>query len=139
MDELAAATGTDPIELRLKYLDAADTRGIEVLNRVAALARWDKRASPRSDQNGDLFSGRGVAYCKCELVRTYIAVIAEVEVKRSTGEVRATQFYVVHDCGQIINPDGLLSQIEGNVIQTVSRTLKEELTFSRSAVTSLDW
>ena len=53
MDELAAATGTDPIEFRLKYLDAADTRGIEVLNRVAALARWDKRASPRSDQNGD--------------------------------------------------------------------------------------
>ena len=139
IDELAASAGTDPIEFRLKYLDAADTRGVEVLNRVAALARWDKRASPRSGQNGDLVTGRGVAYCKYELVRTYIAVIAEVEVKRSTGEIRATKFYVAHDCGQIINPDGLLSQIEGNVIQTVSRTLKEELAFSRSAVTSLDW
>ena len=139
IDELAASAGTDPVEFRLKYLDAADTRGVEVLNRVAALARWDKRASPRSGQNGDLVTGRGVAYCKYELVRTYIAVIAEVEVKRSTGEIRATKFYVAHDCGQIINPDGLLSQIEGNVIQTVSRTLKEELAFSRSAVTSLDW
>jgi CO/xanthine dehydrogenase Mo-binding subunit len=53
--------------------------------------------------------------------------------------MRCTRFYVAHDCGQIINPDGVKSQIEGNVIQTVSRTLKEELKFSRSAVTSLDW
>jgi CO/xanthine dehydrogenase Mo-binding subunit len=48
-------------------------------------------------------------------------------------------FFVVHDCGQVINPDGLRNQIEGNVVQTVSRTLKEELTFDRSMVTSLDW
>ena len=60
-------------------------------------------------------------------------------LKRSTGEIRVTRFYVAHDCGQIINPDGVKSQIEGNVIQTVSRTLKEELKFSHSAVTSLDW
>jgi len=46
---------------------------------------------------------------------------------------------VVQDCGQIINPDGVRNQIEGSVIQTVSRTLKEELTFDRSRVTSLDW
>ena len=90
-------------------------------------------------QAGDVVTGRGVSYCKYELVRTYIAVIAEVEVKRSTGEIHATRFYVAHDCGQIINPDGVKNQIEGNVIQTVSRTLKEELKFSRSAVTSLDW
>ena len=86
-----------------------------------------------------MVNGRGVSYCKYELVRTYIAVVAEVEVKRSTGEIRARKFFVLHDCGQIINPDGVLSQIEGNIIQTVSRTLKEELTFNRSAVTSLDW
>jgi CO/xanthine dehydrogenase Mo-binding subunit len=73
------------------------------------------------------------------VVPVYIAVVAEVEVKRSTGEIRARKFFVLHDCGQIINPDGVQSQIEGNIIQTVSRTLKEELTFSRSAVTSLDW
>jgi nicotinate dehydrogenase subunit B len=103
------------------------------------LAKWDKRPSPKGGQSGDLVIGRGVSYCKYELVRTYVAAVAEVEVKRSTGEIRATRFYVVHDCGQIINPDGLKNQIEGNVIQTVSRTLKEELKFSRSMVTSLDW
>ena len=139
MDELAAAAGADPIAFRLKYLDPADTRGVEILNRVAALAQWEKRPSPRGGQSGDVVTGRGVSYCKYELVRTYIAVVAEVEVKRSTGEIRARKFFVLHDCGQIINPDGVQSQIEGNIIQTVSRTLKEELTFSRSAVTSLDW
>jgi nicotinate dehydrogenase subunit B len=139
IDELAAAAGVDPIEFRLKYLDPNDKRGIEVLNRAAALAKWDKRPSPKNGQSGDVVTGRGASYCKYELVRTYIAVVAEVEVKRSTGEVRATRFYVAHDCGQIINPDGLKNQIEGNVIQTVSRTLKEELKFNRSMVTSLDW
>ena len=79
-----------------------------------------------------MVTGRGVSYCKYELVRTYIAAVAEVEVKRSTGDIRVTRFYVAHDCGQIINPDGIRNQIEGNVIQTVSRTLKEELKFNRS-------
>ena len=83
--------------------------------------------------------GRGVAYCKYELARTYIAAVAEVEVKRSTGEIRVTKFYLAHDCGQIVNPDGLKNQLDGNVIQTVSRTLMEELKYDRSAVTSLDW
>jgi nicotinate dehydrogenase subunit B len=139
MDELAAAAKADPIEFRLKYLDPADKRGIETLNRVAALAKWDKRASPKGGQGGDVVTGRGVTYCKYELVRTYVAAVAEVEVKRSTGEVRVTKFFVAHDCGQIINPDGLKNQIDGNILQTVSRTLKEELKFNRSAVTSLDW
>ena len=139
MDELAAAVATDPVEFRLKYLDPADKRGIECLNRVAALAKWDKRPSPKGGQTGDIVTGRGVTYVKYELVRTYVAVVAEVEVKRSTGEIRCTRFFISHDCGQIINPDGLKNQLEGNIIQTVSRALKEELKFSRSAVTSLDW
>jgi nicotinate dehydrogenase subunit B len=143
IDELAAAAGADPIDFRLQYVDPNDKRGIEVLNRVAALAKWDKRPSPKNGQkngqSGDVVTGRGVSYCKYELVRTYIAAVAEVQVKRSTGEIRVMRFYVAHDCGQIINPDGIRSQIEGNVIQTVSRTLKEELKFNRSTVTSLDW
>jgi nicotinate dehydrogenase subunit B len=139
MDELAVAAGADPIEFRRKYLDPNDKRGLEVLDRAAALAKWDKRPSPKGAPEGDVVTGRGVTYCKYELVRTYIAAVAEVEVKRSTGEIRCTRFYLAHDCGQIINPDGLKNQIEGNVIQTVSRTLKEELKFSRSAVTSVDW
>jgi CO/xanthine dehydrogenase Mo-binding subunit len=139
IDELAAAAKADPVEFRLKYLDPADRRGIEVLNRVAALAKWDKRPSPKRDQSGDVVTGRGISYVKYELVRTYVAVVAEVEVKRSTGQIRCTRFSVVHDCGQIINPDGLRNQIEGNVIQTVSRTLLEEVKFDRSRVTSIDW
>ena len=67
------------------------------------------------------------------------AVVAEVEVDRGTGVIRVRKFIVVHDCGQIINPDGVQNQIEGNVIQTVSRTLIEEVKFDRSPVTSLDW
>ena len=67
------------------------------------------------------------------------AAVAEVEVDRGTGVIAVPKFTVVHDCGQIINPDGLKNQIEGNVIQTVSRTLIEEVKFDRSQVTSLDW
>ena len=139
MDELAVVANADPVEFRLRYLDPNDKRGIEVLNRAAALAKWDRRPSPKRDQGGDVFSGRGVAYCKYELARTYIAAVAEVEVKRSTGDIRVTKFYLAHDCGQIVNPDGLKNQLDGNVIQTVSRTLMEELKYDRSAVTSLDW
>ena len=129
----------DPIGFRLAYLDPADKRGIETLNRVAALSNWQERPSPKREASGEVLSGRGVSYVKYELVRTYIAAVAEVEVQRSTGAVRVTRFYVAHDCGQIINPDGLKNQIEGNVVQTVSRTLIEDLKFDRSAVTSVDW
>ena len=139
IDELAAAANADPLEFRLKYLDPADTRGIEVLNRAAALAKWDKRPSPKHDAGGDVVTGRGIAYSKYELVRTYIAAVAEVEVKRSTGEIRVKRVCLAHDCGQIINPDGLRNQLDGNVIQTISRTLIEELKYNRAAVTSLDW
>jgi CO/xanthine dehydrogenase Mo-binding subunit len=139
MDEHAAAANADPLEFRLKYLDPNDKRGIEVLNRVAALAKWDKRPSPKRDQSGDLITGRGITYCKYELVRTYVAAVAEIEIKRSSGDIRVTKVYLAHDCGQIINPDGLRNQLDGNVIQTVSRTLMEELKYDRSMVTSLDW
>jgi len=137
VDELAAVTKTDPVEFRLKYLD--DARGIEVLKRAAVLAKWDARVSPKPKQNSDVLVGRGVSYCKYELVRTYVAAVAEVEVAVSTGAIRVTKFFIAHDCGQIINPDGLKNQIDGSTIQTISRTLKEEVTFDRSAVTSLDW
>jgi CO/xanthine dehydrogenase Mo-binding subunit len=83
--------------------------------------------------------GRGLSYVKYELVRTYVGVLADVEVDRKTGKVAVRKFYVAHDCGQIINPDGLKNQIEGNVVQTTSRTLLEAVQFDRSRVTSLDW
>ena len=80
-----------------------------------------------------------MSYVKYELVRTYVGVVAEVEVDRATGRIRVPKFYITHDCGQIINPDGLANQIEGNIIQTLSRTLFEEVKFDRSHITSLDW
>jgi nicotinate dehydrogenase subunit B len=134
-DELAAASGTDPLQLRLQYLH--DARGEEVLERLAALSNWRQR--PKPDRRGEMVVGRGLAYVKYELVRTYVGVVAEVQVNTRSGEIAAKRFYVAHDCGQIINPDGLRNQIEGNVVQTVSRVLKEEVTFNRSMVTSLDW
>jgi nicotinate dehydrogenase subunit B len=136
LDELAAAAGIDPLEYRLRYLK--DPRGVELLERLAKLAKWEKRPSPQR-QSGDVVRGRGMSYVKYELARTYIGAVAEVEVDKKTGTIRATRFSVVHDCGQIINPDGVRNQIEGNVVQTVSRTLKEEVTFDRSRVTSVDW
>jgi len=136
MDELASAVQVDPIKFRLRYLD--DPRGAEVLRRLARLASWSGRGSGRRE-TGDVAIGRGVSYVKYELYRTYVGAVATVEVNRKTGVLRATHFAIVHDCGQVINPDGVRNQIEGNVVQTLSRTLKEQVTFDRSGVTSLDW
>jgi nicotinate dehydrogenase subunit B len=139
IDELAAMVRADPLEFRAKYLDPADTRGLEVLDRLAKLAKWEKRPSPQNDISRNVVRGRGTSYVKYELVRTYVGAVAEVEVNRSTGELRVPKFYIVHDCGQIINPSCVQAQIEGNVIQTVSRALKEEIFFDRGMVTTLDW
>ncbi len=137
LDELAAAANADPLEYRRRYLD--DGRALELLERLARLAKWETRPSPQRQQAGDIVTGRGASYVKYELLRTYIGAVAEVEVHRESGTIKVTRFFVVHDCGQIVNPDGVANQIEGNIVQTVSRTLKEELKFDRSAVTSLDW
>lgn len=139
IDEIAASLNIDPLELRVKYTDPADKRGLEVLDRLAKIAKWEKRPSPQKNVSGDVVKGRGMSYVKYELVRTYVGSVAEIEIDRTTGVIHVSKFYIVHDCGQIINPNGVKSQIEGNVIQTVSRTLKEELTFDRGMVTSLDW
>ena len=136
VDELAAAIGMDPLDFRLRNIN--DPRGVELLQRLAKLANWPSRTG-RVQQAGDVVKGRGVSYVKYELVRTYVGVVADVEVDKKTGKVTVKKFYVAHDCGQIINPDGLKNQIEGNVVQTTSRTLLEELQFDRSQVTSVDW
>lgn len=138
VDELAAAANVDPIQFRLRYL--IDARGIEVLKAAAERARWITRPSPKvMDAGSVIVTGRGVTYVKYENVRTYVAAVAEVEVNKKTGDIVVKRVVVAHDCGQMINPDGVRQQIEGNVIQTVSRTLKEELKWNRSRVTSLDW
>jgi nicotinate dehydrogenase subunit B len=136
LDEIASATAVDPFEIRIRHL--TDSRGLELLERLRRFAGWEPRGA-RPRDFGALAHGRGVSYAKYELVRTYVGVVADVTVERATGKIKVERVFVVHDCGQIINPDGLRNQIEGNVVQTVSRTLVEQLTFSRSAVTSLNW
>jgi len=137
LDEIAQVSGADPLEFRMRHLK--DARAIELLERLARLAAWQPRGKESRRQAGNVVTGRGVSYMKYELVRTYVGAVAEVEVNRKTGVIRVTRFHVAHDCGQIINPDGLRNQIEGNVIQTTSRALMEDLQFSRSTVTSRDW
>src|SRR5208282_5631759 len=112
MDEIAAAVGADPLEFRLRYLN--DPRGVELLKRLASFARWQSRKSPKQ-KSGDVATGRGITYIKYELVRTYVGAVADVEVNRKSGEIRVKHFAVVQDCGQIINPDGVKNQVEGNV------------------------
>jgi CO/xanthine dehydrogenase Mo-binding subunit len=68
-----------------------------------------------------------------------VAAIADVEINPADGALQVARVVVAHDCGLIVNPDGLRNQIEGNVIQATSRALKEEVKFDRSKITSLDW
>ena len=123
LDEIAAATGVDPFEIRTRHLN--DPRGLELLERLRKLAKWEPRGSRPRDA-GAIARGRGVSYAKYELVRTYVAIVADVTVDRTTGAIKVDRVFVVHDCGQIINPDGLRNQIEGNVVQTVSRSAGRE-------------
>jgi CO/xanthine dehydrogenase Mo-binding subunit len=137
LDEIAVATRTDPFELRRRFL-ANDHRAIELLDRLARLSNWQKRTF-NGHAAGSTVTGRGMAFVKYEVYRTYVGMVATVEIVRATGVIKAKHFAVVQDCGQIINPDGVRNQIEGNVIQTVSRTLLEQVRYDRSHVTSLDW
>jgi nicotinate dehydrogenase subunit B len=135
IDEVAAAVGADAIEFRLRHIK--EPRDVAVIKAAAEKAKWDTRPSPRKDQTGNKVSGRGIAYSQRNGTR--VAIVAEVDIDRSTGKIFARKFTVAHDCGQIINPDGLVKCIEGNIVQGVSRTLWEEVTFDRKAVTSVDW
>ena len=135
IDELAAAVNADPIEFRLRHIK--EPRDIAVIKAAAEKAKWETRASPRRDQTGNKVSGRGIAYAQRNGTR--VAVIAEVDIDRSTGKIFARKFSVAHDCGPIINPDGLVKCIEGNIVQGVSRALWEEVTFDLNTVTSIDW
>jgi CO/xanthine dehydrogenase Mo-binding subunit len=135
MDEVAAALHMDPVEFRLRYVK--DARDIAVIKAAAERAGWQTRPSPRKGQSGDTLVGRGIAYAQRGPTR--VAVIAEVEVYRSSGKVWARKFTVAHDCGQIINPGGLRHVIENNVVQATSRALREEVMFDAANVTSVDW
>ncbi len=135
MDEVAAALNVDPVEFRLRHIKAP--RDIAAIKAAVEKSGWVSRPSPRRDQTGNTVSGRGMAYAQRN--GTVVAMVAEVDVDRSTGKIFARKFTVAHDCGQMINPDGLTKTIEGNIVQGVSRTLWEEVKFDPNNVTSVDW
>jgi nicotinate dehydrogenase subunit B len=143
VDELAAAAGADPVAFRLRHL--TDPRAIAVIRRAAQAAGWRARPSGpigsgrTATASGAPARGRGIAFARYESEYTYVAVVAEVTVDLGCGAVRVTRVVAAHDCGLIINPDGLTNQIEGNVIQGISRALKEEVSFDQTQVTSLNW
>ncbi|MBV9432959.1 MAG: xanthine dehydrogenase family protein molybdopterin-binding subunit [Hyphomicrobiales bacterium] len=131
-DELAAKAREDSLAFRLNSLE--DPRGIEVLKRAAALLGWQARPSP-----GPGGLGRGIAYVHYKDNENYVAIAMEVEVDRPTGAIHVRRVACAHDCGLMINPDGVRSQVEGNILQTLSRALFEEIKFDRKGVTSADW
>jgi CO/xanthine dehydrogenase Mo-binding subunit len=135
MDEVAATLNVDPIEFRLRHVK--DARDIAVIKAAAKKAGWQARPSPRKDQTGDKVSGRGMAYSQRNGTR--VAIVAEVDIDRRSGKIWARKFTVAHDCGLVINPDGLTKTVEGNIVQGVSRTLWEEVKFDNKGVTSIDW
>jgi CO/xanthine dehydrogenase Mo-binding subunit len=137
IDELAAHAGADPIAFRIKHLKAP--RQIAALQQVAAAANWDARPSAtlgRRSAGGELI-GRGVAFCTRG--DSIVATVAEVAVNPKTGNVRVRRIICAHDCGFIVNPKSLQGTIEANLIQSISRTLFEEVTFDDHTVTSVDW
>jgi len=137
VDELAAKAKVDPLEFRVR--DLADPRGLEVIRRAAQMIGWQPRPSPAPRSAGGGATGRGIAYIHYKHNETYVAVAIEVEVDRASGEIAVRRICCAHDCGLMVNPDAVRAQVEGNLLQTLSRTLYEETTFDRSRVTSVDW
>jgi CO/xanthine dehydrogenase Mo-binding subunit len=138
VDEIAALARVDPVEFRLRGL--TNPRGIEVLRRVAARMGWQPRPSPRPiDPSAALLTGRGIAYVHYKHAETLVAMGMDVAVERATGRIRVLRVVCGQDCGLMINPDCVQSQVEGNILQTLSRTLHEEVVHDRDRVTTVDW
>jgi len=145
IDELAAAANADPVEFRLKLLrgSTADDNGfrrarsIAVVEAAARAYGWDARPSPKPRESGNIMTGRGIAYSFRS--QTIVAQIAEVDVDRETGRIWVKRLVCAHDCGLVINPEGLRGTIEGGMMHSLSRALHEEVRFDTEKVTSVDW
>jgi CO/xanthine dehydrogenase Mo-binding subunit len=137
VDELAAAAGADPVEFRLRGLK--DPRAVEVIKRTAALMKWQARPSPGAGTSAAIARGRGVSFVHYKHSESYVAMGMEVAVERASGKINVERVACTQDCGQIINPDGVRAQVEGSILQTLSRVLMEEVMFDRSRVLSVDW
>ena len=149
IDELAAAAGVDPVEFRLQYLK--DPRAAELLATTAQRAGWVARTGPRLDivegTGAEVLRGQGVAYARYVHSKwpgfgaAWAAWVADVEVNRRTGEVHVSRVVVGHDAGMMINPAGVQHQIHGNVVQTTSRALYEQVQTEprKNTVATQEW
>ncbi len=135
IDELALAAGMDPVAFRLQHL--GDPRHAAVVRAAAERAQWQPRVGPNPASSGATLRGRGIAYAPRN--GAVVAIVAEVEVERATGQWRATRFVVAHDCGQVINPLSLERVIESNLLMSLSRTRHEAVRFDAERVLSVDW
>ena len=133
IDEVALATGMDPVEFRLKHLK--DPREIDVVRAAADKMGWRPRAA--RDSTAKVMTGRGIALHAG--YQSYAAVACEVEVNRQTGRIRVKKVVIGHDCGLIVNPTGVRAALEGQIMQGISRALYEEVHFDEQRVTSVDW
>jgi len=136
IDEIASDLHVDPVQFRLRYL-TSDKRISEILVATAKRAGWTDHLSPAPASTANKASGRGVAVAN--RANTMTAAVAEIEVDKTTGDVTVKKITLGHDCGLIVNPDGLKNQIEGNVLQAVSRALLEEVHFDSTGQKNLDW
>jgi nicotinate dehydrogenase subunit B len=138
MDELSAHAKADPVAYRLRHL--REPRIVDVVKAAAQAAKWDARPSPKSGlRRGQIANGRGIACVAYEGDNGYVALIAEVDVDVESGRVQAKRFVVAQDCGPISNPAGMRNQIEGGVLQGLSRALSEEVTWDDRQITSTNW
>ena len=131
MDELALAAGADPVEFRLKHLE--DPRGREVIEKAAQGFGWQK------GQKAPQGRGYGFAFARYKNLAAYCAIATEVEINRETGRPRLVRAVAAVDSGQVVNPDGLINQVEGAIMQSTSWTLYEAVTFNDTRITSIDW
>jgi nicotinate dehydrogenase subunit B len=142
VDELATLSSVDPLEFRLRHLK--DSRAAELLQAVATRAGWTPRTR-RPDTGERFVRGRGISYARYVHSRfpgfgaAWSAWVVDLEVDRVTGEISVKRVTVGQDTGTMINPDGVRHQIHGNVIQVLSRTLKERVRFVDGKVASREW
>ena len=135
IDELAFLARLDPLEFRRRNI--GDARWLGMLNAAAEAAKWTPRVAASSLSDAEVVRGRGIGLGTHHV--SYGAAVADIEVDRRTGNIVATRLYGALDAGQVINPALVENQIIGQMIQATSRTLKEEVTFDKTNVTSLDW
>jgi CO/xanthine dehydrogenase Mo-binding subunit len=134
MDELSLAAKADPVEFRLRHLK--DTRAKDVIRLAAERFGWS--AFPSQGASGKR-RGRGFAFARYKNLGAYAAVAMEVEVDRESGRIDVGRVVAAVDSGDAVNPDGIRNQIEGGIVQSLSWTLYESVSFDDTRVTSRDW